>query len=137
MPFPGYKAVDLTGGLATTAPLSVPFSKSGNTNSGTYLQIGAVVTSNTGYPMRLNNAKITYLAVQSETTDTYSVDLIEWNGATEIVKATVSVNNAMGSDYNPPTDIPLTFGTSLRCRLTTGSCKNPVVVIYVIGEIPL
>lgn len=135
MPFPGQRKVPLSGGLATTVPSGVIFSRSGNI-SNAYLQIGSVISSSTGFPVRVNDSSLSFISVQNELANTFSVTIYEWNGTAETALATINVTSALGADYTPPTPVTLTYGTSLRAKVSSGSCKNPVVLVYLVGDVP-
>lgn len=136
MSLPGYKNPSLSGQLATTVPTSVIFSRSGNI-SNAYLQIGNVISNATGFPIRLTDGILAFASVQNELPNTFEVTIYEWNGTTETPKATISVTSALGANYIPPSEIDLTNGNSLRAKITNGSCKNPVVLVYLVGEVPV
>jgi hypothetical protein len=132
---PGFKSTSLQGQLATTVPTSVIFQRSGNV-SNSYLQIGSVVSDATGFPIRINDGELSFISVQNENVNTFDVSVYEWDGTTETLLSTVSVVSSEGSDFTPSTPIALTFGNSLRARVTSGSCKNPVLLVYIIGDVP-
>ena len=133
---PGVQEGDFLTVLEAIAAPGAQFTRSGNVSSGSYLQIGTVITSATGFPVRLNDAKLTFIAVQNENVNTFDIDIIEWDGSTETVLATLSVVSALGADFTPVTPIAITFGNSLRCQVSSGSCKNPVVIAFQTGEVP-
>lgn len=133
---PGNKQGDFLTVLEAVAAPGAQFTRSGNIPSGTYLQIGTVVSSATGFPVRLTDAKLIFIAVQNELVNTFDVQIIEWDGTTETVLTTINVVSALGADFTPIPAIDITFGTSLRCKISSGSCKNPVVIAFQAGEVP-
>lgn len=133
---PGILEGDFLTALEAIAAPGAQFTRSGNIPSGTYLQIGTVVSDATGFPVRLNNAQLTFIAVQNELANTFDVQIIEWDGSTETILATLNVVSSLGANYTPPTPINITFGNSLRCKISSGSCKNPVVIAFQTGEVP-
>lgn len=137
MPLPGLRKVSLNGQLATTVPTGVIFTRSGNLTSGSYLQIGTVISSTTGFPLRVNNGVLSYISVQNENANTFDIEIIEWDGTTETVLATISVTSSLGGDFTPVTEIPITFGNSLRAKVSSGSCKNAVALVYIVGDVPV
>lgn len=137
MAIPGYKNPSLTGQLATTVPTGITFTRSGNIPSSSYLQIGSVITNATGFPVRINDGILSFVGVQNENVNTFTVGIYSWDGTTETLLASVSVTSDYGNDYTPPTEIPVTYGTSLRAKVISGSCKNPVVLAYIVGDVPV
>lgn len=137
MGLPGYKNPAITGQLATTIPSSVTFTRSGNVPSDSYLNIGSVISNATGFPVRVTDGLLSFVSVQNELANTFSIDIIEWDGVAETIKATVNVTSALGADFVPVSEIPLTSGNSLRCKVSSGSCKNPVVLVYIVGDVPV
>lgn len=137
MGFPGYKNPSLSGQLATTVPTACVFTRSGNLTSGSYLQVGSVISSTTGFPIRINDGVLSFVSIQNENQTTFSVEIIEWDGTTETVLATLPVTSDFGGDFTPTTEIPVTFGNSLRVRVASGSCKNAILLAYVVGDVPV
>lgn len=126
--------------LQSVAAPGAMFNRSGNV-SNAYLNVGTVVSSTTGFPVRLSNAELIFIAVTNSLNgQTYQVEIYEYNPilATETLKATVSVVSARGSDYTPPTPIPISYGNELRAKVNNvGSCKDPVVIAFTTGEVPI
>lgn len=133
---PGNLTEDVLTSLEALAAPGASFARSGNVGSNTYLQLGTVITSATGFPIRLNNAFLIFIAVQNELINTFDVEIIEWDGSTETVLATVSVVSSLGEDFTPVSPIPVTFGNSIRCKVSSGASKNPVVIAFTVGEVP-
>lgn len=137
MGLPGYKNPSLSGQLATTVPTAMVFTRSGNLSSGSYLQIGSVISSTTGFPIRVIDGFLSFASVQNQNVNTFSIDVIEWDGSTETVLETLTVTSSLGGDFSPPTEIPVTFGNSIRVKISSGSCKNAVVLVYIVGDVPV
>ena len=133
---PGYKTKPAQSIFAEVSANSVIFTRSGNV-SNAYLQLGTVVSSNTGFPVRTNNTLITYAAIQTETglSDTYTLSIYEWNGTTETLLLTIPVVSGNSGSNTPVTPIAVTTNNSLRAKITSGSCKNPVVQVFFSGEL--
>ena len=137
MGFPGYKNSAISGQLATTVPTACVFTRSGNLTSGSYLQVGSVISSTTGFPIRVQNGFLSFISVQNETVNTFSIEILEWNESVETLLATVTVTSAFGGDFTPVSDIPITFGNSLRVKVVSGSCKNAILLAYIVGDVPI
>jgi hypothetical protein len=133
---PGNLETDLLSSLEAIVAPGAIFQRSGNVPNNSYLQVGTVVSSATGFPVRFLNASLTYISVTNELVNTFDINIIEWDGATETVLTTVSVVSAKGANYTPPSPISVTFGSELRCRVSGGSCKNPIVLAMFTGEVP-
>lgn len=133
---PGNKESDLLTSLQALAAPGAMFTRSGNIPSGSYLLNGNVVSNTTGFPIRLLNAELIFISVASEAIDTYDIDIIEFDGSTENVLATINVVNARTADFTPASPIPITFGNELRAKLVSGSGKNVVCIAFTTGEVP-
>lgn len=137
MAWPGFRKTSIAGGLATTVPTGIVFSRSGNCPTNTYLNTGTVISSSTGFPIRVIDGVLSFVSVQNQSINTFDIDVIEWDGTTETVLTTVSVSSARGDDYTPATEISLTYGNSMRLQVSSGSCNNPVVLVYIVGDVPV
>lgn len=133
---PGYKTKPAQSIFAEVSANSAIFTKQGNV-SNAYLSIGNVVSDTTGFPVRVENAQITYAAVETESgqADTYTVDVYEWDGSTETLLLTITVTAADNGDFTPVTPISIGLNNSLRAKINTGSCRNPVVQVFFSGEL--
>lgn len=134
---PGNLEGDFLTSLEAVAAPGAVFNRSGNVPSVSYLQVGSVITSATGFPIRLQSATLNFISVQNELANTFDVQIIEWNGSTETVLATINVVSAVGADFTPPSPISITFGNSLRCKISSGSAKNPIVIAFTSGDVPV
>jgi len=133
---PGFKIPDLKSQLQSVAAPGAAFQRSGNVKNA-YLQVGTVISDTTGFPVRLNNAELTFIAVTNSDISTFEVEIYQWDGLLELLLATVTITADYGSDYTPPSPIPVTYGTELRAKVNnTGQAKNPVVIAFTTGEVP-
>lgn len=113
------------------------FTKQG-VNNNAYLLIGNVPSNNTGFPVRLANAEITYAAVQTSASGTYDIEIFEWDGTTETLLLTIEVTSSNSGDFTPSTPISITQNNSLRAKVNnTGAATNPVVQVFFSGELSL
>lgn len=133
---PGNKESDLLTSLQALAAPGALFARSGKVNSGAYLLTGTVVSNTTGFPVRLNNADLLFISVAVEVADTFQIEISEWDGVTETLLATLTATASKTEDFTPPAPIPVTFGNELRCKVSSGSCRNPIVVAFITGEVP-
>lgn len=134
---PGQTESSLLSLLQSIAAPGAMFTRSGNV-SNAYLEVGTVRTNLTGFPIRLNSASLVFIsASNSNSTATFDVDIIEWDGISENILATLSVVSSSGDDYTPPTPISITYGNELRAYVKNGASTNPVVIAFTSGEVPL
>lgn len=134
MNIPGFKNSNAQSIFSIVAPSSVNFTKQGNITNA-YLNIGQVPSDNTGFPIRLNNTEINYAAVQTSQSDTFTITVYSWDGTTETTLLSISVTAASGGDFTPSTPISVPTGRQLRARVSSGSCKDPIVQLFYSGEL--
>lgn len=131
---PGYKTKASQSIFSEVSANGVIFNRAGNV-SNAYLSIGTVPCNDTGFPVKQTNAEITYTAVQVSGIYTFDVTIYEWNGTTETTLLTISVTSSNSGDYTPITPIDITQNNELRAKITSGSCKDPIVQVFFSGEL--
>lgn len=109
------------------------FGRSGNTPSNAYLLNEGVPSNTTGRPVYLTNGHITQLSVANEIVSTFSIQLEEHDGTTFTTLGTFSVT-ALRSQKFSGLNIAITSGKELAVKVASGSCKNPIVTVYVKGD---
>ena len=137
MKSPGYLVRDPQEILNTVAAPGAVFIGTGVTKNA-YLSVGTITSDKTGFPIRLNNAQLTFMAVSnSDNTASFQVELYKFDGTTETYLDTISVVNSRGADYKPVTPISIDYGTELRAKINnTGTAKDPVFIAFTTGEVP-
>ena len=120
-----------TAGVSASPGFS--FGKSGNTPSGTYLENETVPSNKTGRPIDLAGAVITQISIANETINTFDVELEEHDGVTYTSLGTFSVTAARSTKYSN-LNISITDGKELAAKISDGSAKNPIIIVYVKGD---
>lgn len=133
---PGYKSRAAQTIFSEVSANTALFTKQGVVNNA-YLLVGQIPSDNTGFPVRLANAEITYAAVQVSSSATFDVNIYEWNGTTETLLFTINVSSSINADYTPSTPISVTQNNSLRAKIVTAAASNPVVQVFFSGELAL
>lgn len=124
---------EIASGGGTGSSPGLQFTRSGNVVSGSFLQVGSVPSNTAGSPVGLTSAKIIAVVVTNELINTFTVKVEEHDGTTfttlgtysltaERYKAFIALNVAVGS------------GKELAVSISSGSCKNVVVNVYVTGN---
>ena len=109
------------------------FGRSGNVSSGAYLNNESVPSNTTGRAIALSNARITGVIVRNQNSNTFTVEVEEHDGSTFTSLGTFSVTSSRGDDFLG-LNIPLTSDEELAVSISAGSCKNPVVIVFVKGD---
>lgn len=108
------------------------FGRSGNITNG-YLDNESVPSNTTGRFIGLANARMIGVNVNNENANTFSVVIEERIGSTFTVIGTFDVVSARGQSF-VGLSVNLTTGSEMACRISSGSCKNPVVTVFVKGD---
>lgn len=109
------------------------FGRGGNVSGGAYLLNEGTPSNTTGRPIGLNNGRITGVVISNQDTNTYTIELEEHDGTTYTSLGTFTVTS-LRSDEFLNLSIPLTTGKEMSAKVSSGSCKNPVVTVYVKGD---
>lgn len=131
---PGFKTKAAQSVFSEVSANTAVFTKQGVSNN-TYLLIGNVPSDNTGFPVRLANAEITYAAVQVSSSSTFDIQIFEWNGTNETLLLTINVVSGLSGDNTPLTPISITQNNQLRAKVVTGAATNPIVQVFFSGEL--
>lgn len=138
-PIPGSNAKTIQKKLEETSASASPGFFYGRANSVfplTWLLAGVVPSNKTGWPILLNSASITRLAVSNDIVDTYSLDVFEHNKTLFTFIATISVTADFGAIVNFPVgDAALTTGKELAYRLITGNPENILLTATMNGSV--
>ena len=137
MSVPGYLLPNLLASLQNIAAPGALFTAQGNKKNA-YLSVGDIVSSSTGFPIRLNNATLVYIAAtNSNNLASFEVEIYSFDGLLETLLATVVVTAARGANYKPPTPIAVSFGIELRAKVNNvGTATNCVVAVFTAGDLP-
>lgn len=113
------------------------FSAQGNLNTGAHLSVGTVSTINTGQPITGSNKLVKIrVSTQENVTSNVEFQLCYRTGETtrvDIVGASITVPT--GSYQQTQTyNIILPNDVELCCYIKNGSCKNPVLVVFLIPD---
>lgn len=117
----------------TGASPGFSFGRSGNVTSGAYLLNESVPSNITGRPIGLNNGRITSITISNENINTFTIKLEEHDGTTYTSLGTWTVTSARGDDFLN-LNVSLTSGKEIAAKVNSGSCKNPIVTVYVKGD---
>lgn len=120
-------------GGGTGASPGFSFGRSGNVSSGAYLQNESVPSNVTGRPVDLVDARVTQVSISNENSNTFTVELEEHDGTTYTSLGTFAVTAARSAKYTG-ISISVTSGKEIAAKISSGSCKNPVVTVYVKGD---
>lgn len=125
----------LTGG--SSASPGYTFGKSGNVSSGTYLQQESVPSNITGRTVGVSNGLVVEVDVGSQDADTYDLSIYSHDGDSInlTLLVTVSVVAARTGTFLLGPPVPIAKGKQLAARISSGSCKNPGVVVIVKGSL--
>lgn len=110
--------------------LAITFNKDGSTTAGTYLRIGAVVTSNTGFYLP-EDGVITYIVASSSATANSSIiTLMNRTGvSTRVGIAGAALTMPNGSYQVKGTySIPVGAGSEISCYLSSGAARSNLIV---------
>lgn len=117
----------------TGASPGFSFGRSGSVRSGAYLSNESVPSNTTGKPIGLSNGRIVGITVSNEKANTFDVELEEHNGTIFTSLGTFSLLNERSKTFLN-LDIPVTAGLELAAKISSGSAKNIVVVVYIKGD---
>ena len=117
----------------TGASPGFSFGRSGNVSSGAYLNNETVPSNITGRPVDLNNSRITQLSVSNELANTFTVEIEEHDGTTYTSLGTFALISQRSKKFTG-LNISVTSGKEIAVKIFSGSCKNPVVTVYVKGD---
>lgn len=131
---PGYKTQAAQSIFSEVSANTAIFTYQG-TASNKYLSIGQVPSDNTGFPVRLANAEITYAAVQNSSSNTFTINIYEWDGSIETLLLTITVTAGLSGQYIPVTPISVAQNNSLRAKVNTGTASNPIVQVFFSGDL--
>lgn len=117
----------------TGASPGFSFGRSGNATSGTYLQNETVPSNITGRPIDLNSGRVTQVSISNENANTFTIELEEHNGVTFTSLGTFTLTAERSKKFSG-LNIPISSGKEMSAKISSGSCKNVVVTVYVKGE---
>lgn len=123
---------ELAAGGGTGASPGFSFGRSGNVTSGSYLNNESVPSNVTGRPVDLDSSKITQISVSNELSNTFEIVIEEHDGTTytELCTISLTAQRTKKQIYS----VNVTSGKELAAKVKSGSCKNPVVTVYVKGD---
>ena len=104
--------------------------------SNAFLLANDVVSDDTGFPIKTTGSTITYIAVSNSQVSTFDVELYEHDGTTFTLLATATVTSSRTGDFTPVTPIAITTGKELAAKVSSGSCKDQVVLVFSTGDVP-
>jgi len=117
----------------TGASPGYSFGRSGNTSAGNYLLNEAVPSNLTGRPVGLSDCSIIGIVVSNENINTFQVEIEEHDGVTYTSLGIYTITASRSSSFLN-LSVPVTSGKELAVKISSGSCKNVVVTIYVKGN---
>lgn len=123
---------NISAGAGTGASPGFSFGRSGNTPSGTYLQNETVPSNVTGRPIDLDTGKIIQIVVSNQNINTFTIEIEEHDGTTYTSLGTYSLVSERSKKFTG-LSVNLTSGKELAAKVSSGSCKNPIVTVYVKG----
>lgn len=125
----------LTGGVSASPGYT--FGKSGNVNSGTFLQQETVPSNITGRTIGVNNGFVTEIAAGSQDADTYDLEIYshDGNSINLTLLTTVSVVAARIATFLLGSPVAVAKGKQLAVKVSSGSTKNPSAVVIVKGSL--
>lgn len=119
---------------AVTASPGFTWGDSGNIVSGTFLLNDTVPSNRAGRTVPLKDAKITKVFVTVEVATTCDFQILKRVSAGVFtVLATVSLV-AQRNIVAEFTNVNVQQGDELAVKVSTGSCKNPVVGVIIVGS---
>lgn len=123
---------ELAAGGGTGASPGFSFGRSGNVTAGAYLNNESVPSNITGRPVDLDSSKITQISVSNETANTFEIAIEEHDGTTYTELAVISLvaQRSKKQTYS----VNITSGKEVAAKVKSGSCKNPMVTVYVKGD---
>ncbi len=124
---------ELCNRLAVSANPGFTWGKSGNINKNTWLLNDTVPSNKAGRTITITNPELTRILTASQDLDTYDISIYEHDGD-EInltLLVTESIVAARTGDFT--ISVSATKGKQLAARIATGSAKNVVVGIFMIG----
>lgn len=109
--------------------------RSGQTNAGTYLQNDTVPSNQTGRIVPISTAEISKVFVANEASNTFSINVLKRIGVGSFTTlATISLV-AQRVKTQSFTGVSVALGDEIAVQVASGSCKNPVVGIVILGTI--
>lgn len=119
------------GGLGVSASPGFTWGKSGNVTTNRYLDNDGVPSNRTGRYVFFSNPVLRTVLISNEGVNTFDVTIQQHDGTTFTDVATVSVNAARAKAET--VNVALTAGQEIAIKITSGSCKNPVVGLVLDG----
>lgn len=113
---------------------TLSWGRSGTVRSGSWLQNETVPSNLTGRYTSLYNCTLTSISVSNENANTFDIQLYEYDGSTYYLLATISLSSQR-SKTQIYSGVSITRGRELAIKVSSGSCKNPVVQVLLYGNI--
>jgi hypothetical protein len=119
------------GGLGVSASPGFTWGKSGNVNTNQYLDNDGVQSNRTGRLVVFDSPVIRQVLVANENANTFDITIQEHDGAvfTDLVTISLSAQRNKSESFS----MPITTGKELAVKVSSGSCKNPVVGVILDG----
>ena len=117
--------------LGFSASPGFTWGRSGTVNAGFYLLNDGVVSNTTGRLITFTTANLRKILIANENINTFTVVVEERDGFTGTVLATIPVVASRTKSIN--LNVPVTPGKELAVKILSGSCKNPVVGVFLDG----
>lgn len=104
--------------------------QSGNCTSNTWLTNETVPSDRTGRVFPLDDGQLVAFVVSNELINTFSMQLYEHDGTTFTLLGTFSLTAQRSRTFTSVDfgTISITKGKELAVKVSSGSCKNPVVI---------
>jgi len=109
------------------------FGRSGKVSAGAYLLNESIPSNKTGRPVGLTNARIIGVVISNELVNTFTIEIEEHDGTTYTSLGTFSLTAERYKSF-PGLSISITAGKELAVKVSSGSAKQPLVILYVKGD---
>ena len=117
---------------AVSASPGFTWGDSGNVSAGSFLLNDSVPSNRAGRIVPLADGEITKIFVTCETNATATLEIVLRTGATFSGLTTMSLAGQR-TKVETKTGVTVAEGDELACRVTSGSCRNPVVGVIIRG----
>lgn len=110
------------------------FGRSGDVNSGSYLQIDGVTSNKAGRIVPFIESRLAHVFVSCENDATFTLEVQTRAGNIFTTVYTITVTNTRKfAEEILDVDVPFLFGDEISIKVGSGSCRNVVVGLLLKG----
>jgi hypothetical protein len=118
---------------AVSASPGFTWGDSGNINSGTFLLNDTVPSNQAGRMVPLKSGEITKIFVANQDANTFTIEILKRTGPGTFSSLTTVSVVAARTKVETKSGVSVAENDELVCKVSAGSCKNPVVGVIIRG----